>query len=105
MTRYVLEVSENIYGGNHGYFTGGVFEIGADEIWDYAIKLGTDLIDSYFELIEAHEGEEPADYIDYIAALIGSEWDNKSTAELGAKYAELGWDQFVDTYTGEYPNF
>lgn len=99
MKRYVIEVSESIYGGLHGLNTGGVFEIDdEDEIWEYVIELGTDLIDSYSMLAEAHEGEDPTDCVDYMALPVAPKWDDVSTEELDTQYANLGWDSFVDTY-------
>lgn len=96
--KYVIEVYEYVYCGLHGFSTGGVFEIHSDEIWDYVLELGYDLIDSYSCLTEAHEDEDLEDCLDYVALPIDPKWKDMSTADLDREYANLGWDSFVDKY-------
>ena len=98
--RFVIYAYESTYDGLHGIYDICVTEINSlDEADDIGKTMAYEIIDSYSCLFTNDKDEEyEATFPEWEYARILPKWDNITTAELDAKAAELGYEEFVNKY-------
>ena len=104
--RFVIYAYESTYGGLHGIYDICVTKANSlDEVDNIGETMAYEVIDTYSHLFandDVYDYDEDDDCEvtspEWEYARILPKWDNIPTAELNAKAAELGYEEFVNKY-------